>query len=228
MIWEIDPKTGSTNYLYNLSDYGSAFYSSLRYTPTGDLTVAVCTSNSASHIKILIIDQSTHKIKYQHTSSIEPMLLQVTNTSPQMLIFAGMYDDAYLNFTGDGSMIDSNSKEVVNQYISSIIFGADGKTIYNNGFFNEAVGIYRLKLPFSSASRPEDFISGCDTLPWMMASDTMGSMFAVCSSSPYAISKYDNTAKLLWKSPVTQVSGYTYPWIILDDTEKYIIFWNKR
>ena len=32
----------------------------------------------------------------------------------------------------------------LNRYISAIIFGADGKTIYNNGFRNEAVGIYTL------------------------------------------------------------------------------------
>lgn len=228
IIWEIDPKTGDTNYIYDLSEYGKAFYSLVRYTPTGDLTVAVCNANSPSSIKILIIDQTTHKVKFQYTSSMEAMLLQVSNTSPPMLLYAGMYSDGYLNFTEDGSNIATNDKEIVNGHISSIIFGADGKTIYNNGFFNEAVGIYRLKLPFTSSEQPDDFVSGCDTLPWMMASDINGNMFAVCSSSPYSITKFDSNGKSVWKSQVSQVSGYTYPFIMLDDTEKYIIFGTNK
>ena len=82
IIWEIEPKTGKTSYIYNLSDYGDVFYSSLRYTPNGNLAVAVCTYNEASDIKILIIDQMTHQVIYQHTSGIEPMLLQTTNNEP--------------------------------------------------------------------------------------------------------------------------------------------------
>ena len=142
-----------------------------------------------------------------------------------MLLYAGMYDDAYLNFTGDGSMIESNAREIVNNAISAIIFGADGQTIYNNGFRNEATGIYRLKLPFQSDTAPQNYIPNCDTLPWAMASDTEGNMFVSCDqySVPYTITKYDVNGKSVWSSKVTQTNSYSYPWIILDDTEKYVI-----
>ena len=125
-----------------------------------------------------------------------------------------MNSDGALDFNSDG--VTPQTPEIVNNDISTIIFGTDGKSIYNNGFTNEATGIYHLELPLTNNGKEKMIVEGCNTYPWVMASDTNGNIYAACNY--YDIYAYSSTGNQIW------VQKNNNPdWVIIDDDETMVI-----
>ncbi|XP_065186371.1 uncharacterized protein LOC135817173 isoform X1 [Sycon ciliatum] len=218
VVWEIDGNTGQTLLVYNLSDYADSYTSTLIYTPDGYPTVAMHGGKTGyGSSPILILDKESDKVLDVVTDdNTEPMLLQLTNTEPRQLIWAAMYANAGVNI--DGHTVDK-STFVRTTDTSAIIFSADGRSIYNNGFYNHDMGIYKFKLPLAENLTRELFMGGCETNPWQMASDTEDNLYAICGGGVVA---YDAGGQQQW----TYNTGRWYAlmtYLFLVDTENVLI-----
>ena len=218
MVWEIDGNTGKTVRIYDLTKYSSCFNSVLRYTKDGYPFIALYAGKTGQgSTPIAVLDDKSDKVFGVYgDDSTEPMLLQITNTEPQQIIWAALDANAGVNI--EGHKVDT-STFVRTTDTSTIIFGADGKTIYNNGFFNHDTGIFKLALPLVSHLHQDYFISGCNTRPWVMASDTRGNAFAVCGN----LNCYDESGKQRWS-----VSGQDASFIALTDAEDVLFIGNGQ
>lgn len=210
VIWEIDGKTGKSIRVYNLTDYGDGFESVVRYTPDGYPVVALYSHHGNT---IVVLDRNSDKVLTSFKPSVEPMLLAFAKTTPPQLIWASLDQNGGINFDGHTPQVQS---QITTGALSTIIFGADGKTIYNNGFLNEATGIYRFSLPLSGGTRYNLFISGCYTKPWIMAADLAANNYALCQTAE-AIRAWDSQGNLLWSKRGS--AG----WLILTDDESTLL-----
>ena len=208
VIWEIDGMTGKTVRVYNLSSHGAGFESVVRYTPDGYPVVALYDGSS-----IAILDRNSDQVLNTFGPGVEPMLLAFAKTTPPQLIWASLNANGGINFDGHEPQPQTH---ISTSALSTIVFGADGKTIYNNGFFNEGTGIYRFSLPLSGGTRSNLVIGGCLTKPWIMASDTKGTNYAYCQSSGN-FNAWDTTGKKLWSA------GGSASWMIMSDDESTIL-----
>ena len=216
MVWEIDGNTGKTVREYNLSDYAACFNSVLRYTPDGYPVVA---GYSHGGSRILVLDKNSSSVANSYSpNDVEPQLLAVSQTEPPQLIWADISADAAANV--NGHMLETNT-QISTSALSTIICGADGRTIYNNGFFNHDTGIFRFSLPLKSSSKEDLFISGCLTKPWVMASDSQGRIFALCQSQNH-IRAWDRTGRSLWSA-----SG-TSNFLTISDDETTLLVGNSN
>ena len=211
VIWEIDGRTGKSVRLYNLSEYGDGFESVVRYTSDGYPVVALYGRKTGQ--KIVVLDKNSDKVVSSFTPNVEPMLLAFAKTDPPQLIWASLNDNGGVNFDGHTPQVQT---QITTSAISTIIFGADGQTIYNNGFLNEATGIYRFSLPLSGGTRYNLFISSCYTKPWIMVSDTAKNNYALCQSGE-TFRAWDSQGKQLWSKQGS--SG----WLIMTDDESTLM-----
>ena len=138
------------------------------------------------------------------------MLLALTDTTPQQIIWASISADAGVTVKGH----DINTNVQTTSQTSTIIFGADGQTIYNNGFYNHQTGIFKFRLPIDSLEQ-ELFISGCNTRPWVMASDTAQRIYAVCSGN--GVYAYNMQGTHQWTARGSPV------WIAMNDRETVVL-----
>lgn len=212
VVWEIDGDTGKTVRMFNLSEYADCYNSVLRYTADGYPVVAGYSHSGSS---LLVLDkESSSVIGHYSPGGVEPQLLQVSLTEPPQLLWGDINADGAANI--NGHTLDTNS-ELSTSALSSIICGADGLTIYNNGFFNHDTGIFRFNLPLTASSKDSLFISGCLTKPWVMATDSQGQIFALCQSQNQ-IHAWDKTGQKMWS-----VAGSCL-WLSLSDDEMTVLF----
>lgn len=211
LVWEIDANTGKTVHIYNLSDYADCFNSVLRYSSDGYPIVAGYTRQGSP---LLVLDKNgSDVVSHYSPGSVEPQLLQVSTTNPPQLLWADLDADGAVNL--NGHELDTTT-ELSTSAISAIICGADGRSIYNNGFFNHNQGIYRFELPLTSNSKSSLFISGCLTKPWVMAVDSHRCIFAFCQSSSH-VNAWDKNGHMLWSVERSCV------WLSLSDDEKVVL-----
>eukprot|EP00117_Sycon_ciliatum_P013331 scpid69591/ scgid1997/ len=219
MIWEIDGNTGKTVRIYDLSEYSACFNSVVRYTNDGYPFIALYAGKTGKgSTPIAVLDAESDKVLDVYSDdSTEPMLLQITNTEPQQIIWAALDANAGVSLTGHE--VDASSY-VRTTDTSTIIFGADGQTIYNNGFFNHNTGIFKFALPLTSHLKQDYFVSDCNTRPWVMASDTKGNAFALCGN----LNAYDANGKQKWS-----VSDSGNPsFLVLSDAEDVLFAGNGQ
>lgn len=210
LVWEIDGTTGKTVRLYNLSEYADCFNSVLRYTDDGYPVVA---GYSHHGYTILVLDKVSTGVTRYSAGSVEPQLLQISTTDPPQILWGDIDADAAVDLNGHEVQPNTMVKTTA---ISAIICGADGHSIYNDGFFNHDTGIYRFELPLTSNSKASLFISGCYTKPWIVASDTQRRIFAQCQTSK-EIRAWDRNGHQLWS--VSMI----FPWLSLSDDERVVL-----
>ena len=216
VVWEIDGDTGKTVQIYNLSDYADCYNSVLRYTADGYPVVAGYSHSGSS---ILVLDKESSNVAGHYSpGGVEPQLLQVSLTNPPQLLWADINADGAANVSGHTL---ETKTELSTLALSSIICGADGLTVYNNGFFNHDTGIFRFSLPLTSSSKDNLFISDCLTKPWVMATDSQGRIYALCRSENQ-IHAWDKTGQHMWSVPGTCL------WLSLSDDETAVLLGNAN
>lgn len=211
VIWEIDGVTGKTVRVYNLSSVAAGFESVLRYTSDGYPVVALYGGQGGQ--KIVVLDRNSDQVLSSFGPGVEPMLLAFAKTDPPQLIWASLSANGGINFNGHEPQPNTH---ISTGALSTIVFGADGKTIYNNGFFNEATGIYRFSLPLSGHTERNLFISGCYTKPWIMVADKAGNNYALCQSGG-SFHGWSESGAHLWSA------GGSASWLIMTDDESTLL-----